>query len=252
MIFYNSLTLQLITGLVILTIFLIIINYEFGISLKEIAIMFETLILEMVIVVGIFGNARDRMYHRKESIERYQDEIETYLPWKEPEATYRIVGLIRSLNKLRETNINLSRAKLSGADLSGADLGRADLTLADLSRANLTLADLSRAKLSGADLSGADLSRTDLTFADLSRANLSGADLSGVNLTWAKLSGADLSGADLSGVVVRTVVWITELKQLQCVGFEEIEERYEVIAETKDNETIYRIREKPTNDLKTG
>jgi len=93
---------------------------------------------------------------------------------------------------------NLTRANLSGANLWSTNLSEAYLMGANLSEANLTRANLSDASLNGANLSKADLYHANLSEADLTRANLSEANLEYANLSEAFLFRADLSEADLT------------------------------------------------------
>lgn len=157
---------------------------------------------------------------------RYREEIEDFLGWKSQEATHRIAGNIRRLNRGSvHERIRLTEAYLSGANLSGAELRRSDLWGTILSSAHLGGADLQHANLAGSNLENAvleqaDLSESDLRGAlmkdaDLSRARLEGADVRGVNLIGADLQyaslrhanlersslvGANLRGANLEGV----------------------------------------------------
>ena len=167
---------------------------------------------------------------KNERILRYREEIEDFLSWDEKEATYRIVGNIKRLNKEGITEIYLKWANLEGAklmkanlkgaklsdsnlkraDLEGAKLMKADLKVADLRDSNLRGANLREADLRGSDFRGADLKRANLGVADLRVADLRGSDLKGVKLLGAKLEDAIANeyqkqslihaGADITGV----------------------------------------------------
>ena len=164
-------------------------------------------------VIGVFVYWLNSIGEQKRQLdqrtERYQDEIEDYLGWDEPEATFRIVGNIKRLNRLGVSDIYLTHAYLRRANLVGANLVEANLVEANLSGAHLSKAelletDLRRANLSGAELLETDLRRANLRGANLRGANLRGASLWGANLCGANLSKAelletDLSGTDLSG-----------------------------------------------------
>mgnify|MGYP003377749158 CR=1 FL=1 len=167
-----------------------------------------------LIVFGIILTLYERTRSKKERIERLREEINDYLGWDEKEATYRIVGNIKRLNKE-----GVNEIYLKGAYLSRASLFLADLSGADLLGASLLLADLSGADLSGADLSGADL------------------------------QGADLQGANLSKTIIAinkldTInSWINSLKEKNVIGAEEISAKYEIYTERdKDNNTLYRLK----------
>jgi uncharacterized protein YjbI with pentapeptide repeats len=193
-----------------------------------------------LLVIGWFMFWLQRLAERRLRNNRYLEEIDDYLGWHSPEATHRIAGNIRRLNRngirkelklteaylkganlagaslektdlwganLRSANLHgarLNETNLAGADLQQADLERAVLERADLRGANLTEADLERAFLERADLRGAILTGADLQFASLPNALLTRTRFVGANLRGAHLEGADLTGADFSGATLHS------------------------------------------------
>lgn len=205
----------------------------------------ENIVAEMhgvlfdLLVIGWFLFWLNKIAERRIRYNRYREEIEDYLGWRSNEATLRIAGNVRRLNRggitsgfrlteahlegaklgnvemdrsdlwgahlegatLREAQINDSN--LAGAVLEGADLERASLERTDLRGANLNEADLERATLSGADMRGASLVGADLQYAVLARTDLRRSKLVGANLRAANLESANLSGAVLEGAHLR-------------------------------------------------
>ena len=191
-----------------------------------------------LLVIGWFMLWLNRLAERRLRTDRYREEIDDYLGWRSAEATHRIAGNIRRLNRagvrsrlklteayLKDANLTgaylekadlwgaslasaqlgearLSDATLAGADLRNAQLERATLVRTDLRGANLTDADLERAFLEEADLRGATLTGADLQFASLPRANLERARLIGTNLRGGHLEQANLRGADFEGATL--------------------------------------------------
>jgi BTB/POZ domain-containing protein KCTD9 len=171
-------------------------------------------------VIGFLLFWLNRLADRRLRNNRYREEIEDFLGWKSMEATHRIVGNIRRLNRngmherLRLTEAFLQEANLAGAwlqeaDLWGAHLARANLRDARLARANLAGANLEGADVEGADLAGADLRGANLVEADLERSTLVGADLRAAvlrqaDLQYANLQQAQLERADLTGANLRS------------------------------------------------
>lgn len=151
-----------------------------------------------LLIIGWFLMWLNRMAERRVRNNRYREEIEDYLGWKSPEATHRITGNVRRLNRggVRE-KLRLTEAYLSGANLGGAHLKESDLWGAQLEGATLREANLSGASLAGANLDGADLERADLRDVDLRGASLRESDLERAAMEGADLRGAMLSGADL-------------------------------------------------------
>lgn len=153
---------------------------------ENILIEAHGMILDLL-VIGVLVFWLQLLGEKRLNIRRYQDEIEDYLGWKEEEATHRIAGNIKRLNRERITKLKLTEAHLAGADLKGANLAGSDLIGANLRESNLL----------GANLVGADLRDANLYKADLWRANLEGAKLTGSHMKEANLAGANLKGANL-------------------------------------------------------
>ena len=143
-----------------------------------------------VLVIGIIilwlNEIRDKKRRKELEIQRYQEEIDDFRGWDEKEATFRIVGNIRRLNKRGVTYINLIECYLMNARLNEANLKRADLRNAKLQEALLGGANLQTAYLRGANLEGASLVFTNLQGADLLNAKLQKAWLMRTNLSGTK------------------------------------------------------------------
>jgi uncharacterized protein YjbI with pentapeptide repeats len=156
-----------------------------------------------VLVFGILIVLINKRLERRRDIKRWREEIDNFRRWDEKEATFRIAGNIRRLNKLGITDIDLSGCFLWGAELSGAKLQRAFLE-----RTNLQEASLWRANLLGADLHRANLRHASLAEANLGRAifmeaNLEEASLRSANLWYATFWGAILKEASLRGAILK-------------------------------------------------
>ena len=174
-----------------------------------------------LLIIGCFTLWLNRRAQNRIENNRYREEIEDFLGWRSPEASHRIAGSIRRLNRNGvRSDIRLTEAFLKGANLSSATLrdsdlwgaylreaklGKADLSGANLAGADLEEADMERADLHGADFRGANLKLSDLERADLRKANLGGADLEKSDLQYAILVGADLQYAKLTGANMREV-----------------------------------------------
>ena len=181
-------------------------NFGEGLLIETFGMLLDVLVIGIIILW--LNEIRDKKRRRELEIQRYQEEIDDFRGWDEKEATFRIVGNIRRLNKRGVSKIDLSicyleEARLSHCNLQAADLWavnlqKADLREANLNLANLNLANLQKADLRGANFSGADLIGANLNLADLRRANLREANFRGANLREANFSGADLIGANLN------------------------------------------------------
>lgn len=182
-----------------------------------------------ILVIGIFILWLNHRADKVRRIQGYEDELEDYLPWKEPEATYRITGIIKRLNKLGVSNVslvgaylkeaklldaNLQGALLSGANLEGADLRGANLQGAFFQRTILNNAQLTRANLQEATLRAADLQGALLQGASLRKARLLETNLMGACLENAILQEATLAGVNFQGVRGLTIEQISKAKTL--------------------------------------
>jgi len=163
-----------------------------------------------LLVIGMLLAWLNRMGMQRQTIRRYLEEIDDYREWRESEVAYRLTGIIRRLNRLGVTDIDLKgvflkEARLRGVALQGARLERttlqnANLWQADLEGANLWKATLQDAILWDANLKDAQLERANLQNCKLHSANLEGANLQGANLEGANLEGANLRGANLVNI----------------------------------------------------
>jgi hypothetical protein len=177
-----------------------------------------------VIIFGILIVVFNKQIEKRSNIKRWQEEIDDYRGWKEPEATYRIVGNIKRLNREQISKLDLRDCFLNGANLSGVNLCQANLFLADLSNATLIMTNLICADLAETDFRDARLFRAVLAFANFSGADLQGANLEEVDLGAADLQGtnlfntnfdrASLLGTNLFGAVNLTIGQIAKVKTL--------------------------------------
>jgi uncharacterized protein YjbI with pentapeptide repeats len=168
-----------------------------------------------LLIIGWFLLWLNKIAERRIRNNRYKEEIEDYLGWNSPEATLRIAGNIRRLNRGgMKSGFRLTEAHLEGAKLGNSEMDDSDLWGAHLEGASLREANLNRANLAGASLEGADLERARLVGADLRGANLTEADLERAILTKADLRGGSLVGADLQYAVFTDA----DLRRCKLVG----------------------------------
>ncbi len=154
--------------------------------------------------------AAERRERKREAIMReiekgrIEEEIDVLRPWKAPEATYRIAGIIRRLNKYHQFSmINLSYCFLKKAPLREVNLEKANLFQADLEEADLVAANLKNASLESINLKGAYAARANLMGANLFEAFLDNAILNRANLEGANLEFAQLPNCRLGDTILR-------------------------------------------------
>lgn len=166
--------------------FMCFLNYKDGadFSWHDLLVEANGMVFDLL-VFGVLLYAYEAWREKRDKIERLREEIDDYRGWNEKEATFRIVGAVRRLNKLGVKRINLKNCYLKQADLEGINLEGTHLFGANLEKANLI-----EANLKGAILVGANLKE-----ATLIRANLESTQLFGANLERAILSSSNLEGA---------------------------------------------------------
>jgi len=191
-----------------------------------------------VLLLGLIFSIFMQRYQRKQDIKRWQEEIDDYREWNEPEAMFRIVGNIKRLSRLGVTEIdlqhcfleesNLGGLNLSGSIFSGARMEHTFLAEAELENAFFHWTNLSRANLIKANLKGAFLKYTVLEDAILF-------DI--------QLDGAYISNVVLEGASVKSGTWFDDLKKNGVEGVEWLKEHYDIIPES-DHESLYIIKRK--------
>src|SRR5712692_3285766 len=113
--------------------------------------------------------------------------------------------LVRGIQSLDATGIQLDNAYLRGVDLKQVRMPEASLRKVNLKGATLSGADLFKAKLCEASLTGADLSNASLIRANLFKTWFRQADLSETDLSEADLTGANFNEANLSRAILNKV-----------------------------------------------
>lgn len=278
--FYIAVTLGLIT---IVAIVDIIFYYYFSVgeNVKNVWLNIHASIVE-VFLLGLFITWFNRLTEKKRNIQGWVEEIDDYRGWKEPEAAYRIRGIIKRLNNVNISEINLNECNLQDMDLMQFDLKKASIINTNLNNAsmieinldgarlfdakligaNLWLASLIDAKASASNFGGANLTDSNIsgaqlmnsifenasfmsaniTGADLTNANMSGAKLQNANLINTKLLNANLSHTFLDGAYVDKD-WFNKIIEWNCIGLNEIKVRYFISEEKEEGKTVYRLRD---------
>ncbi len=153
-------------------------------------------IFDLVVLIFLI-NLLTSLQDKRRNIKKWEEEIDDYRGWNEPEAMYRNVGNIIRLLRNKARYLNLHKCYLKGATLDSTNLKGAYLALADLSAASLRSSNLSSAELWNANLTGANLFYADLSNTNLHKTNLSNADLTNTILNGANLSESILTGAQV-------------------------------------------------------
>lgn len=211
------------TGLVLAVLSILIFTLSFPFYLNDMELFYENILIEAhgmlfdLLIIGILLVWLNKNGERQIRIKRYAEEIDDYRHWKSEEASFKIIGNIKRLNKDKITqidlfnsylkNANLNYVDLTGSNMNYVNLDEASLVNSMLCRVRLNQASLKATKLNKADFRGAFLSgancdaasmiKSDFEGAQLIKTNLSNTFLMDANFKGAMMAGADLTGANL-------------------------------------------------------
>lgn len=209
----------LTTTIVLILIAGVVITLSFPHYSGHVNYFYENLLVEAhgmifdLLVIGILLVWLNKVGERRLRIRRYQEEVDDFRHWINEEASFRIAGDIKRLNKdgvfsidlynchLKNVNlnyVNLTNSNMNYINLEDSSLQNANLSNVRLNQANLQNAKLQGAKMKNAQLSGANLQFTTPIKADMSGSNLIKAKLKGAVMIDCILSDSMLAGADFT------------------------------------------------------
>lgn len=223
------------TGLVLLLLSVLVFSLSTPYYLNDFELFYENVLIEAhgmlfdLLIIGLLLVWLNKNGERQIRIKRYAEEIDDYRHWKSEEATYKIIGNIKRLNKDKITQIDLynsylKNANLNYVDLTGSNMNYVNLddsTLinamlmnvrmnqASLKAAKLNKADLRGAFLGGANCEGASMIKCDMENTQLIKTNLRNAFLMDGNLKNAMVAGADFYQANLMKADLRGIQGVT-------------------------------------------
>jgi len=214
-----------------------------GFKLHDVIVELHGVLFDLI-VFGVLLSIYETLRSKNERVERLLEELEDYKGWQQQEATYRLVGIIKRLNKLGvDTELDLTfcylenapfiKPKLWAADFENANLKGARFLEGILIGANFKNANLENAlflgtKLVGANFEGANLTNivtsdgTDFELANFTRANLEKAQIKHWVLNKANLTNVNLKGAYVGEG------WFENLEKWNVIGVEEIKKNYTI------------------------
>ena len=98
---------------------------ENGFSWHDLLVEANGVVFDLL-VFGILLSVYESLRAKKANIDRFTEEIDDYRGWDEREASYRIAGLLRRLNKEKKYSIDLSNCYLVKAYLSNLNLSNSN------------------------------------------------------------------------------------------------------------------------------
>tara|TARA_R110000868_G_scaffold384745_1_gene652343 strand:- start:1878 stop:2645 length:768 start_codon:yes stop_codon:yes gene_type:complete len=97
----------------------------------NIIVEFHGLLFDLIFF-GVILAIYDKVKSEKENVKRWKEELDDYRKWNEPEAGYKIKGLVTRLNNNGVTQIDLSKCSFIKTDLS-------NMTITDVEINNLNV-----------------------------------------------------------------------------------------------------------------
>jgi uncharacterized protein YjbI with pentapeptide repeats len=260
----NSITERqlLTTSIVLFFVSMLVILLSFPHYIGKDNHFYENLLVEAhgmifdLLIIGLLLVWLNKIGEKRIRIKRHQEEIDDFRHWINEEASFRIAGDIKRLNKddvfnLELFNCNLKNVNLNNVNLTGSNMNNIqleDTTMQNailegvrLNQGNLQNAKLQKAKLKNAQLSGANMQFTTLIKADLTGANciktrFKGAVMIDSILKDSMLAGADFTDtnlfkADLSGAKGLTAEQLSKARNIYLAKIDPaVEEKLKLIA----------------------
>lgn len=72
-----------------------------------------------IIIFGILFYALQKFFQKDEKIQQLREQLDDFRDWDEKEAGYRIIGILKRLNRLGIENVNLSRCHFKELNIVG-------------------------------------------------------------------------------------------------------------------------------------
>ena len=210
-----------------------------------------------ILLFGIVLTFYEKYNEKRKDIKRLEEEIDDYRDWKEPEATYRIIGCIKRLNRHKVTAIKLHGCFLKNADLTN----KINLTSSDIWESDLENAHLYGTNLTNCCFNGSNLKNVKFNYANLRNATFYLSSLRKASFKESWLHSTSFERADLREVnfeyasideytnfeeaMVDSINWLETLKSFNIQGYEFIEKNY-IVDNIKyldiNNEIYFRVR----------
>ena len=223
------------TGLVLGILSILIFSLSFPFYRDDMELFYENILIEAhgmlfdLLIIGILLVWLNKNGEKQLRIKRYAEEIDDYRHWKSEEASFKIIGNIKRLNKDKITQIDLSNSYLRNANLNYVDLSGSNMNYVVLDEASMVNSMLSRVRfnqaslkgtklnkadfrgafLSGANCENASMIKSDFEGAQIIKTNLTNAFLMDTNFKGAMLAGADFTGANLMKADLREALGLT-------------------------------------------
>ncbi|MDX2195038.1 MAG: pentapeptide repeat-containing protein [Cytophagales bacterium] len=209
--FFDEITeKQLLTTTIVLVIVsVLVIGLSFSHYFSPDHHFYENLLVEAhgmifdLLIIGLLLVWLNKNGERRLRIRRYHEEIDDFRHWVNEEASFRIAGNVKRLNKDGVTNIDLYNCFLKNVNLSQINLSASNMNYINLEDSNLQNSILDKVRLNQANLQNTKFQKSSLKAAQLSGANLIAATLIKADLTEANLIKSNFTGAVMIDAILK-------------------------------------------------
>lgn len=193
-------------------------------NIPDIAVEFHGVIFDILfigIIISIYEGIAKRkkdLFERKQEIKRYKEEIDDFREWKEDEAKYRILGIIKRLNNKRVTQIDLNNCFLENLPLKGLSFSKSNFNSSIIENSQIIDSSFNQTIFVYADLNMSIILNSNFNYSCnfrnatfkksiISNCSFKGANFIKSDFESAKLYNVDFTGADLSEANFNGVIW---------------------------------------------
>lgn len=189
---YEPISFYIISGLVLLGIIGYLDSKWLEWSNKSDVLVEAHGLLFDILLFGILFLIFNKVIEKRQDIKRYQENIDDLKGWHETEATFKIVGNLKRLIKLKAKDINLANCYLHSGYMSGLNLQIVEFSSSVLDEAIFQFSYLTKSILS----------KSSISFTNFNYCDLSNAIFKEVEGNEAKFKGAKMNKIDLEGATI--------------------------------------------------
>jgi len=212
----TNLFVALLLVAILVAIVMDLFDSEF--SPHDIIVEYHGLVFDLFIF-GVILTVYESRRSKKDKIDRYREEIDDYRFWHSEESLHRIKGLIKRLDKLNVSFIDLSHCQLIEARwfsqyksmrwiFSGADLTESVFLMVDMQKSKFLVTTL-----------------TNATFVEV---NLMDCNFGSAKMLGVRFEKCNLNGVDFGSAVVDRLDWIEHLEVNENQGVDFLKENFYV------------------------
>lgn len=184
-------------GLLVLLIIIVYLDIIYKPNVEDILVEAHGLLFDIVIF-GILFTIYEKTRNDSSEVTKLLEELNNIKTLDDKEAVYRKVGIIKKLNKLGLSQIELSGYYLEGAELIGVNLENCNISEANLTNAIISGSSFTNCKFSNSILSNCNASGCQFVDCNFTNCSLDNIDFSGAKASSTTIISSDFQSSNLS------------------------------------------------------